>query len=69
MWARPVEGATTVVAVCESTVEVVVASDTGGVTLIVVVVVGTVFDGMTTPEEGRETTPNDVARVGPLGWL
>jgi hypothetical protein len=31
---------------------------------MVVVVVG---DGMTIPDEGRETTPNDEVSVGPLG--
>ena len=42
---------------------VVVAAETAGVTSIVVVV----GDGMTTPEEGSETTPNEEVRVGPWG--
>jgi hypothetical protein len=45
---------------------VVVGAETAGVTAIVVVVVG---DGMTTPDEGKETTPNDDVRVGPRGGL
>jgi hypothetical protein len=44
-------------------VVVVVAADTAGVTSIVVVV----GEGMTTPEEGSETTPNEEVRVGPWG--
>ena len=50
-------------------VVVVVGADTAGVTSIVVVVVDVVGEGMTTPDEGKETTPNDEMRVGPLGWL
>jgi hypothetical protein len=45
-------------------VVVVVGADTAGVTSTVVVVVG---DGMTTPDGGREMTPSDDVRVGPLG--
>lgn len=48
---------------------VVVGPETAGVTLIVVEVVDVVGEGMTTPEEGNETPPNDEVRVGPLGWL
>jgi hypothetical protein len=47
-------------------VVVVGAADIGGVTSSVVVVVG---DGMTTPDEGSETTPSEEVSVGPLGWL
>jgi hypothetical protein len=43
-------------------VVVVVAAETAGVTSIVVVVVG---EGMTTPDEGSETTPKEEVRVGP----
>jgi hypothetical protein len=50
-------------------VVVVVGADTAGVTSIVVVVVAVVGEGMTTPDEGKETTPNDEMRVGPLGRL
>jgi hypothetical protein len=46
------------------TVVVVVGADTAGVTSMVVVVVG---DGMTMPDGGSDTTPNDEVRVGPLG--
>jgi hypothetical protein len=42
-------------------VVVVVAAETAGVTSIVVVV----GEGMTTPDEGSETTPNEEVRVGP----
>ena len=45
-------------------VVVVVGADTAGVTSTVVVVVG---DGMTMPDEGSDTTPNDEVSVGPLG--
>jgi hypothetical protein len=45
-------------------VVVVVGADTAGVTSRVVVVVG---DGMTIPDEGSDTTPNDEVSVGPLG--
>jgi hypothetical protein len=45
---------------------VVVGAEIAGVTGTVVVVVG---DAMTTPEGGKETTPIDEVRVGPLGWL
>jgi hypothetical protein len=52
------------------TVVVVVAADTAGVTSIVVVVVVDEFgEGMTIPDEGKETTPKEVERVGPFGWL
>ena len=47
-------------------VVVVVGADTAGVTSMVVVVVG---DGMTIPDEGNETTPNDEVSVGPLGCV
>jgi hypothetical protein len=50
-------------------VVVVVIADTAGVTSIVEVVVDVVGEGMTTPDGGKETTPNDELRVGPLGWL
>jgi hypothetical protein len=52
------------IVVVVAAVVVVVATDAAGVTSIVVVVVG---DGMTTPEEGSETTPNEEVRVGPWG--
>lgn len=48
---------------------VVVGADTAGVTGVVVVVVVTVGEGITTPDDGNETTPIDRLRVGPLGWL
>lgn len=48
-------------------VVVVVGADAAGVTSIEVVVVD-VGEGMTTPDEGKETTPKDEVRVGPLGW-
>lgn len=51
------------------TVVVVVGADTAGVTPKVVVVDDVVGDGMTTPEGGNDTTPNDEVKVGPLGWL
>jgi hypothetical protein len=51
----------TVVVVVEGVV--VVAAETAGVTSIVVVV----GEGMTTPEEGSETTPKEEVRVGPWG--
>jgi len=50
-------------------VVVVVGADAAGVTSIEVVVVDVVGEGMTTPDEGKETTPNDEVRVGPLGGL
>jgi hypothetical protein len=54
-----------VVVVVVVVVEVeVVGADIAGVTASVVVVVG---EGMTTPDEGRETTPIDDVRVGPFG--
>jgi hypothetical protein len=43
---------------------VVVGAETAGVTGIVEVVVG---DGITTPDEGSDTTPKEELRVGPLG--
>jgi hypothetical protein len=45
---------------------VVVGVDAAGGTSNVVLVVG---DGMTTPDEGSETTPMEEVRVGPWGWL
>jgi hypothetical protein len=53
----------TVVVVAVVAVVVVVAAETAGVTSIVVVV----GEGMTTPEEGSETTPKEEVRVGPWG--
>jgi hypothetical protein len=50
-------------------VEVVVGAESAGVTEMVVVVVDVVGEEITTPFEGRETTPNDEVRVGPFGWL
>ena len=50
-------------------VDVDVGVDAAGVTSIVVVVVDFVGEGMTIPEEGNETTPNEEVRVGPWGWL
>jgi hypothetical protein len=50
-------------------VVVVVCADIAGDTGIVVVVVDVVGEGMTTPDGGKETTPNDDVSVGPLGWL
>jgi hypothetical protein len=50
-------------------VVVVVGAEIAGVTLIVVVVVDVVGEGITTPEGGKETTPNDEVSVGPFGWL
>ena|ERR1039458_2049841 len=50
-------------------VVVVVCADIAGDTGIVVVVVDVVGEGMTTPDGGKETTPNDEVSVGPLGWL
>jgi hypothetical protein len=50
-------------------VVVVVGADTAGVTPNVVTVDDVVGDGMTTPDCGNETTPNDEVRVGPSGSL
>ena len=50
-------------------VVVVVGADAAGVTSIEVDVVDVVGEGTTTPDDGKETTPNDEVRVGPLGWL
>lgn len=49
-------------------VVVVVGADTAGVTSIVVVDVDVVGEGTTTPDGGKETTPKEELRVGPLGW-
>ena len=49
------------------TVVVVVGAEIAGVTGVVVVVVDVVGDGTTIPEGGKETTPNEEVRVGPLG--
>ena len=66
-------GVATVVVVRDDTVSVVDGVDTRGVTWIVVVVLVVVLvvvgDGMTTPEDGKESTPKDLASVGPLGGL
>lgn len=48
---------------------VVVGVDTAVTALTVVVVVELLGDGTTTPDGGRETTPNDALSVGPSGGL
>jgi len=59
----------TVVVVAGTVDVVVVGAEIAGVTGMVVVVVEFVGDGTTTPDGGKETTPIDEVRVGPLGGL